>query len=152
MPDIAPRQNTPLTEYAETEEEAALLRRIELIERYMDRRFSIGGFRFGWDSVAGLVPVVGDTLTTGLSAWLVLEAHRIGAPDHVKARMMGHMAVDYVIGLVPVVGDVADAFYKANTRNVRLLRGHLEDRRRKRAAAQPAPATPESEPQQDAIR
>lgn len=120
-------------EMAADAERAALLERIGMLERALDRQFSIAGFRFGWDSLVGLVPVVGDTLTTGLSAWIIWQAHRAGAPGHVKARMVANTGVDYLIGLVPLVGDVGDAFFKANTRNVRLLRRHLEAERTRAA-------------------
>lgn len=109
--------------------ERALLERVTALEKLLDRQFSIAGFRFGLDSLVGLIPVVGDTATTALSAWIIWQAHKAGAPNHVKARMVAHTGFDYVLGLVPVLGDVADAAYKANTRNVRLLREHLESRR-----------------------
>lgn len=105
---------------------AETLRQIEALEKLLDRQFSLAGFRFGWDSIIGLVPVVGDTLTTGLSGWLIWKAHQLGAPGHVKARMIANAGVDYVIGLVPLVGDLGDAVYKANTKNVRLLKAHLQ--------------------------
>lgn len=107
-------------------EHRELLRRLEVLERLLDRNFSVGGFRFGWDSIIGLVPVVGDTLTTGLSGWLIWQAHRLGAPGHVKARMIANASFDYVLGLVPLLGDVGDAMFRANTKNVRLLKAHLQ--------------------------
>jgi hypothetical protein len=106
--------------------EEDLLRQLETLERLLDRQFSVAGLRFGWDSLIGLVPVVGDTLTTGLSGWLIWKAHQMGVPGHVKARMIANAGFDYALGLVPLVGDVGDAFFKANTRNVRLLKAHLQ--------------------------
>jgi len=114
------------------EDEAALLRQLEMIERLMDRRFGVLGVRFGLDSVLGLVPGVGDTVTTGVSAYLIWLAHRLGADNAVKTKMARNVALDWVLGLVPLVGDVGDVFFKANTRNVRLLRRHLEERGRLR--------------------
>lgn len=130
----APGARIPLAEHGRDQDERVLLARIESLERLLDRQFSVGGFRFGWDALVGLVPVVGDTLATGLSAWVVWQAHRVGAPGHLKARMLAHVGVDYLIGLVPLVGDIGDAVYKANTRNVRLLKRHLERRGEARAA------------------
>lgn len=122
-----------IKDLAQDEEDERRLQRIAVMEKLLDRQFSLAGFRFGWDSVAGLIPIFGDTLTTALSAWIIWEAHKAGAPNHLKARMIAHAGVDYLIGLVPLVGDVGDAFYKANTRNVRLLKRHLEDKRASRA-------------------
>src|SRR5690606_14360209 len=110
-----------IKDLAQDEEDERRLQRIAVMEKLLDRQFSLAGFRFGWDSVAGLIPIFGDTLTTALSAWIIWGAHKAGAPNHLKARMIAHAGVDYLIGLVPLVGDVGDAFYKANTRNVRLL-------------------------------
>lgn len=121
----------PLKDVGE-EAERALLERLGVLERLLDRQFSIGGFRFGLDSIVGLIPVAGDTVTTALSAWIIWQAHKAGAPTHVKARMIGHAGFDYLLGLIPLVGDLGDALYKANTRNVRLLRRHLEERQRGR--------------------
>lgn len=103
-----------------------LLRQLERLERLLDRQFSVAGFPVGWDSIIGLVPVVGDTLTTGLSGWLIWKAHQLGAPKRVIARMAANTGVDYVLGLVPLVGDIGDAVFKANTKNVRLLKAHLQ--------------------------
>lgn len=112
---------------------AETLRQLETLERLLDRQFSLAGFRFGWDSLIGLVPVVGDTLTTGMSGWLIWKAHQLGAPGHVKARMAANAGFDYVLGLVPLLGDVGDAMFKANTRNVRLLKAHLQKAGERRA-------------------
>lgn len=100
----------------------------------LDRVFRIPGtnFRFGLDPVLGLLfPVGGDALTALLSAYLVLEAVRAGLPRVAVARMVGNVAVDVALGSVPVVGDLFDAAWKANDRNLRLLRRYasLEGRR-----------------------
>lgn len=101
------------------------LARLEKLERYLDRRYGIAGFRFGWDSILGLIPVVGDTITGAMSAYLIWKAHKLGAPNHLKGRMIANAGLDYAVGLVPLVGDIGDALFKANTRNVRLLKDHL---------------------------
>jgi hypothetical protein len=139
MNTTAPRSADAM--YVDSDEHDALLRQLELLERLLDRQFSLAGFRFGWDSLIGLVPVVGDTLTTGLSGWLIWKAHQLGAPTHVKARMIANAGVDYVIGLLPLVGDLGDAAFRANTRNVRLLKQHLQseaERRRRERVKAPA--------------
>jgi hypothetical protein len=61
-----------------------------------------------------------------LSAWIVYEAHRLGVPRHLLVRMIGNVAIDGLVGVVPLVGDLFDMMWRANKRNMRLLRGHLE--------------------------
>lgn len=104
------------------------LARLETLERYLDRRYGIAGFRFGWDSILGLIPGIGDTITGAMSAYLVWKAHKLGAPNHLKGRMIANVGLDYAVGLVPIVGDIGDALFKANTKNVRLLKDHLNRR------------------------
>lgn len=108
---------------AEREELYAHLVRME---KFLDRQFSLFGIRVGWDSIIGLIPGIGDTITAGFSAYLIWRAHQLGAGPLLKARMAGNVAIDYVIGLIPLAGDVADAMFRSNARNVRLLRRHLE--------------------------
>jgi hypothetical protein len=82
------------------------------------------------DALIGLFPVVGDIITTTLSLFIVHEAYQLGAPGHVIARMLGNVALDGVFGAVPLVGDAFDVLWRANRRNVRLLREWLEHERR----------------------
>jgi hypothetical protein len=84
-----------------------------------------GGFRIGLDPLLGLVPFVGDAAGVLLSAYIVSQAARLGAPRAVVLRMMLNVAVEGVVGLIPFAGDVFDAVWKANQRNVQLLEGHL---------------------------
>lgn len=87
--------------------------------------------RFGLDAVLGLVPGIGDLLTTAMSLYIVHEARQLGAPAFLVARMLGNVAIDGVIGAVPLVGDVFDVMWRSNRRNMRLLQEWLaaEDRR-----------------------
>lgn len=98
------------------------------LARNLDSRWRIPGtgIRFGLDAVAGLIPGVGDVASALVSAHIIYHGHRIGAPGHVLARMAGNVALDTVVGSVPILGSVFDLFFKANNRNVRLLRRHLE--------------------------
>jgi hypothetical protein len=87
--------------------------------------------RFGLDALIGLVPGIGDTITTAMSLWIVHEAHQLGAPGHVIVRMLGNVALDSVVGAVPLIGDAFDVMWRSNRRNMRLLQEWLdrEDRR-----------------------
>lgn len=113
---------------ATAEGREAVLARLELVAHVLDTAFVIPGTnrRVGIDALIGLVPVVGDLLTTALSSYILYEAKRLGVPKMLLARMMGNVALHGVAGMVPLFGDVFDAAFKANQRNVRLLRAHLE--------------------------
>lgn len=128
-PSGATRAHTPA-------ERERLLRRLERMETLLDRRFGVLGLRFGLDSVIGLIPVVGDTASAALSAYLINEAHKAGADNSLKLKMARNAGIDYLLGLVPFVGDIGDVFFKANTMNVRLLKEHLEGQAREKQVAQ----------------
>lgn len=93
----------------------------------LDSRFRIPltRIRFGWDAILGLVPGLGDIATLGPAAFILLEAHRMGAPRGVKLRMGANIALDWLVGTLPLIGDLADIGLKANRRNVALLRTHF---------------------------
>jgi hypothetical protein len=104
------------------------LARLETLAKLLDVAFIVPGtnIRYGIDGLIGLIPVVGDIITTAISLWLVREARALGAPWHVTTRMLANVALDGVVGLVPVAGDAFDVMFRANVRNVRLLRRWLE--------------------------
>jgi hypothetical protein len=108
------------------------LARLEAIAKLLDVAFIVPGtnIRYGIDGLIGLVPVIGDIITTAISLWLVREARALGAPWHVTARMLGNVALDGVIGVVPVIGDAFDVMFRANIRNVRMLRRWLDKQSR----------------------
>lgn len=111
-------------------EEVVELRDLDWLASMLDERFRVPGtnFRFGIDGLIGLVPVFGDTVGTAISGYLLWRATRFGLPKRVIAAMLGNMAVDWLIGLIPFVGDLLDIGFKANRRNVNLLRRHLARR------------------------
>jgi hypothetical protein len=104
--------------------------RLDALANLLDTAFVVPGtgIRFGVDSIIGLVPGIGDAVTTAISLWIVHEAYQLGAHKHVIARMLGNVALDGVIGAVPLVGDAFDVAWRANRRNVRILREHLARR------------------------
>lgn len=105
---------------------ASARRRIEAMEQLLERSFSIGGYKVGLDSIAGLVPVVGDFVTAAMGMYLVWEARNIGMPKWKLIRMTGNVALDTAIGAIPVVGDAADFLFRSNTRNLRIVKRHLD--------------------------
>ncbi|RST85765.1 DUF4112 domain-containing protein [Aquibium carbonis] len=101
---------------------------IEALARNLDSRWRIPGtsIRFGLDAIAGLIPGAGDLAAALVAGHIIIYGWRAGAPGHVIARMIANVAIDTVFGSVPVLGSVFDVYYKANNRNVRLLRRHFE--------------------------
>ena len=113
--------------------QADSLARITLLTKLLDSAFVIPGTnrRVGLDAVIGLVPGIGDAISTILASYIIWEARQLGLPRWKIARMMGNVAVDTAIGAVPLVGDAFDLFFKANERNLRIIHDHLgTDRRR----------------------
>jgi hypothetical protein len=112
--------------YADPEVEASVAR-IEALARLMDDMFVIPGTntRVGLDAVIGLVPVVGDLISQAISSYLIWEARRLGVSRLVIGRMVANTAIDTVVGIVPFVGDAFDVAFRANRKNVNLLKAHL---------------------------
>ncbi|QYU66625.1 DUF4112 domain-containing protein [Leptolyngbya sp. 15MV] len=106
----------------------SIRRRIEAMEYLLERSFVLPGtqVRFGLDGVVGLVPVVGDLITTAMGAYLVWEARNLGLPKWKLWRMAANVGFDGLLGAVPLVGDAADFLFKSNTRNLRIVKKHLD--------------------------
>ena len=104
------------------------LARLEALAKLMDGAFVIPGttIRFGLDGIVGLIPVAGDMLAGLVSTYLIWEARQLGAPGWLIARMLANAFLDTAIGAVPVVGDAVDVLFRANMKNMALLRRHLE--------------------------
>jgi hypothetical protein len=92
--------------------------------------FNFLGIRFGWSSVIGLFPAVGDGIDGAMALMVVRKCNKVegGLPAAVLMQMMIWVVIDFVIGLVPFVGDLLDASIKANTKNVRILERHLDSK------------------------
>jgi len=104
------------------------LARLEALAKLLDIAFILPGtrIRYGIDGIIRLIPVIGDLFATAFSLWLVREARALGAPWHVTARMLGNVAIDGAFGMVPFAGDAFDVLFRANIRNVRLLRRWMD--------------------------
>lgn len=100
---------------------------LELLANWMDSVFEIPGtgIRFGMDALIGLVPGLGDTMTSIISLYILQAASRHGVPRATLMRMAANIAADYAVGTVPVVGDVFDVYWKSNKKNVELLQRHI---------------------------
>ncbi|SCU91791.1 LADA_0F12068g1_1 [Lachancea dasiensis] len=112
------------------ESDGKVLRRVRKRAYRLDMLFNIGGIRFGWLGVIGILPVVGDFLVLWLSLLVYKEAMKVagGLPSTVSAQMLSNIALDFGLGLIPFVGDFVSICYKANSRNVLVLERHLKNR------------------------
>ena len=107
---------------------AALRKRVETLEILLERSFVIPGINrpVGLDAIVGLIPVVGDVIAATMGAYLIWEARNLGMPKWKIWRMVGNLGVDTALGAVPLVGDAFDFFFRSNTRNLRIIKKHLD--------------------------
>ena len=107
---------------------ASIRRRIEAMEAVLERGFTLPGTnrQFGLDAIIGLIPVLGDLITTAMGAWIVWEARNLGMSKFQIARMAANVGFDSLLGLVPFLGDALDLFFRSNTRNLKIIRKHLD--------------------------
>lgn len=108
-----------------TEEE---IQKLDKMAEWMDSRFKIPGtsIRFGLDSLIGLIPGIGDTVTLATTGYLISRAHSYKLPWHVKTTMIWNLFIDWLIGLIPLLGDVFDVGWKANQKNVALIKKYID--------------------------
>lgn len=107
---------------------AALRKRVETLEILLERSFTIPGINraVGLDAIVGLVPVVGDLITAAMGAYIIWEARNLGMPKWKLWRMMGNLGVDTALGAIPIAGDAFDFLFRSNTRNLRIIKKHLD--------------------------
>lgn len=84
------------------------------------------GIKIGLDPIIGLWPVLGDGISLLLSAFIIVDAARVGVPPRMIARMGFNILIDLVLGGIPLIGDVFDMMWKANKKNAAILDAHLE--------------------------
>lgn len=113
----------PLAERRQT-----TLRSLRSLSYLLDNAIPIPGtsYRIGLDPLLGLLPAAGDYVGAALSAYLVLQAARLGTPKATLARMVLNILLETVVGSLPVVGDLFDAAWKANAKNLALLEIHVD--------------------------
>ncbi|KAF2216468.1 hypothetical protein CERZMDRAFT_33580 [Cercospora zeae-maydis SCOH1-5] len=92
--------------------------------------FTLFGIRFGWESVIGLIPAAGDAIGAALALLVVKKCMQVdgGLGTPLIIRMLINIAIDFLVGLIPFIGDLADAAFKCNTKNLRLLEEHLDSK------------------------
>ena len=108
--------------------------RLAKLEHLFDRAYRLPGtdFRFGLDGILGLIPGIGDAGTAIVSSVIVADAYKSGARKRTLLKMAKNVGVDFLVGSIPLIGDLIDFGYKANTKNIKLLR---DERNRIRGAA-----------------
>ncbi|HEY7806584.1 MAG TPA: DUF4112 domain-containing protein [Croceibacterium sp.] len=127
--DLSPARPRPMGGSLPLGNDPASIRwRIEAMERVLEHGFTVPGtsYQFGLDAIVGLIPVVGDFIGAALGAWLVWEARNLGLPKWKLWRMTGNVAFDTAIGLVPVAGDALDFLFRSNSRNLKIVKRHLD--------------------------
>jgi hypothetical protein len=102
--------------------------RVEALEKLLERSFVIPGTKipFGLDSVVGLVPVIGDLITAAMGAYMVWEARNLGMSKWQLMRMTANVGIDTALGAIPLVGDAFDFIWRSNSKNLRIIRKHLD--------------------------
>lgn len=102
--------------------------RVEAVERLMERSFTIPGVNapVGLDAIVGLVPVAGDIVGAAIGLYLVWEARNLGMSKFQLARMAANIGFDSLVGAVPLAGDVFDFLFRSNSRNLKIIRKHLD--------------------------
>ena len=101
---------------------------LEQLTLLMDSAFQIPGtnIRFGVDSILGLLPVIGDTLSVAVSGYIYSFAKKAGVPWYQRVRMIWNIFIDWLIGLIPFLGDLFDVAFKANSKNLRIIMNHVK--------------------------
>ena len=106
----------------------AVRTRVEAMEKMLERAFVIPGINrpIGLDSIVGLIPVVGDIATALMGAYIVWEARNLGMSKLQLTRMAANVGIDTARGASPLAGDVVDFFWRSNTKNLKIIRKHLD--------------------------
>lgn len=121
------RYTTPVAPPAEASGRDGSTARLEILARLLDSRWRVPGtgIRFGADALMSLLPGVGPVVSTAVSAYIIWEARRLGVSGGTLLRMIGNVGLDSLISSVPLAGSVGDVFFRANLRNMALLRRHI---------------------------
>lgn len=102
---------------------------VERVSKLLDSKFRIPGtsIRFGLDPIFGLLPVAGDMGTMVISLTLIYTMYQNGASGKLVAKMILNVLLDMIFGSIPIIGIFFDVYYKANNRNIRLLRQYYDE-------------------------
>lgn len=106
----------------------AVRNRVEAMEKILERAFVVPGINrpIGIDSIVGLIPVIGDIVTALMGAYIVWEARNLGMSKLQLTRMAANVGIDTALGAIPFAGDVFDFFWRSNSKNLKIIRKHLD--------------------------
>jgi len=124
-----PRRPEPMTFTLPTGTDPASVRaRVVAMERLLERSFTIPGVNMpvGLDALIGLVPVLGEIVTTAMGAYIIWEARNLGLSKWKLARMGANVLFDTAIGAIPLVGDAVDLVFRSNTKNLKIILKHID--------------------------
>ena len=98
------------------------------MEKLLERAVTIPGTnrQIGLDVILDLVPVAGDVAAAALGSYMVWEAKNLGMSKWHIGRMAGNVGFDFLLGLIPWVGAIPDFFFRSNSRNLKIIRRHLD--------------------------
>jgi len=107
---------------------ASVRRRIEAMEQVLERMFVVPGINrpIGLDVILDLIPVAGDIVATAMGAWIIWEARNLDMSKWQMGRMAGNVGLDTLLGAIPFIGAVPDFFFRSNSRNLRIIKRHLD--------------------------
>ncbi len=100
---------------------------VEKVSKLLDSQFKIGNFRFGLDPILNLIPFAGDGASALISLALVYSMKRHGTSGKLVAKMLGNVFLDFLVGAIPILGWAFDFYFKANDRNIKLLKEHYAE-------------------------
>jgi len=102
--------------------------RVEAMEKLLERMFVVPGIRqpVGLDAILSLIPGVGTISAAALGSYIAWEARNLGMSKWQVARMAGNIGFDLLLGAIPLVGAIPDFFFRSNTRNLRIVKRHLD--------------------------
>lgn len=126
-PEFSDAQDALLAQHAA---EQVQLERVESLARTMDAAFTIPGTQIplGLDTIVGLVPGIGDTVSLGIAGYIMSHGIGLKAKKRHMVQMGWNIVLDWLIGLVPIIGDIFDIGWRGNLRNAALLRRITETR------------------------
>jgi hypothetical protein len=107
---------------------ASVRQRIEAMEKLLERMFVIPGINkpIGLDVILDIIPGVGTISAAALGSYIAWEARNLGMSKWQMTRMVGNIGFDMLLGAIPWIGAIPDLFFRSNTRNLRIIKRHLD--------------------------